>query len=139
MKIRVPHQTRRPFRNGVTLLELTVVIMVIMAMIGTTMYFGGNIDEWRKGKQASESLREVYAAQRGFLADNPRRTLSSLTESELVPYLPSGGSSLPKPEGLNNNTLTINVKVSPPVLLKEDGTVYDPSGSNEDSLWDVGK
>jgi type II secretory pathway pseudopilin PulG len=120
-------------------LELTVVIMVIMAMIGATMYFGGNIDEWRRGKEASEALREVYAAQRAFLADNPRRTLGSLTDAELVPYLPSRGAALPSPEDLDGAALTVNVKVSPPTLLDAGGTTYDPSGSGEDSLWDVGK
>ncbi len=134
----VPRLSRRS-RRGTTLIELTVVIMVLMAMIGATMYFGGNIDTWRKGKRASEALREVYAAQRGFLADNPRRNLTSLIGSELVPYLPSRGSTLPTPEALDGTTLTVNVQVSPPKLQKADGTSYDPSGSGEDSLWDVGK
>ena len=129
---------RRP-RRGTTLLELTVVIMVLMAMIGATMYFGGNIEEWRRGKHASEALREVYAAQRGFLADNPRRSLDSLTNAEVIPYLPSRGTVLPTPEALDGGTLTIDVTVSPPTLLTPGGTQYDPSGSGKDSLWDVGE
>jgi len=128
----------RPVR-GTTLIELSVVIMVLMAMIGATMYFGGNIEKWRKGKRASQDLREVYAAQRSFLADNPRRTLNTLTANELVPYLPSQAASLPTPEGLSGSALSVKVTVSPPVLLAPDGTVYDPSGTGEDSLWDVGE
>lgn len=126
-------------RGGTTLLELTVVIMVLMAMIGATMHFGGNIDEWRKGKLASESLREVYAAQRAFLADHPRRTVASLTVAEVLPYLPNRGAALPTPESLDGSSLAIDVTVSPPKLQYSDGTAYDPSGSTKDSLWDVGE
>lgn len=126
-------------RPGSTLVEMTVVIMVILAMIGATMFFAGGIDEWRKGKLGSESLREVYAAQRSFLADNPRRAVSSLSPAELVPYLPNGGTALPSPESLDGSTLAVNVKVSPPVLTTSGGTTYDPSGTTKDSLWDVGE
>ena len=83
--------------RGVTLIELTVVIFVILSIMGATMYFAGNIGEWNKGKKASAALREVYTAQRAFLADHPRRAVSSLGESELVPYLPSGAASFPAP------------------------------------------
>lgn len=129
------HRTRR----GTTLLELTVVIMILMAMIGTTMYFGSNIDEWRKGKLASEALREVYAAQRAFMADHPRRTVNSLTSAEVVPYLPSRSGAMPTPESLDGTSLVVNVAVSPPRLQYANGTAYDPSGSTKDSLWDVGE
>jgi Flp pilus assembly protein TadG len=128
---------RRP-RKGVTLIELTVVIFVLLSMIGATMYFGGNISNWRLGKEASESLRSVYAAQRTFLADNPRRTLGSLTSAELVKYLPNQSGVMPTIKSLDGTTLTIDVKVSPPVCRSGDGTVYDPSSSINDSLWDVG-
>lgn len=125
--------------RGTTLLELTVVIMVILSMIGATMYFAGNIDEWRKGKLGSEALREVYAAQRGFLSDNPRRSVSSLTDAELIPYLPNQATALPTPEALDGSALAVNVKVSPPVLRTASGTTYDPSGTTKDSLWDIGE
>ena len=126
-------------KPGVTLIELTVVIFVVLSIMGATMYFAGNIGEWNKGKRAATALREVYAAQRSFLADHPRRAVSSLTTSELVSYLPSGGSSLPAVEDLDGNTLFYDVTVSPPVLNGAGGSVYDPSGSTEDSLWDVGE
>lgn len=125
-------------RKGVTLIELTVVIFVLLSMIGATMYFGGNISEWRKGKEASESLRSVYAAQRAFLADNPRRTLASLNASELTPYLPDQSGVMPTIKSLDDITLLIDVTVSPPVCRSSDGTVYDPSSAIDDSLWDVG-
>ena len=139
MRIPTTNSSRRRPVHGTTLIELSVVIMVLMAMIGATMYFGGNIEKWRKGKSASQDLREIYAAQRSFLADNPRRTLNTLTAAELVPYLPSQAASLPAPEDLSGSALNVKVTVSPPVLLASDGTVYDPSGTGEDSLWDVGE
>ncbi len=126
-------------RRGTTLLELSVVIMVILSMIGVTMFFAGGIDEWRKGKLGSEALREVYAAQRSFLADNPRRTVASLTSAELIQYLPNQAAALPTPEALDGSSLVVNVKVSPPVLTTTSGTAYDPSGTTKDSLWDVGE
>jgi type II secretory pathway pseudopilin PulG len=122
----------------VTLIELTVVIFVLLSMIGATMYFGGNISSWKKGKAASESLRAVYAAQRGFLADNPRRTLSSLTVSELEPYLPNQTGAMPTIYSLDGVELSIDVTVSPPVCRSGDSSVYDPSNKTDDSLWDVG-
>lgn len=125
-------------RSGVTLIELTVVIFVILSMIGATMYFGGNLSAWKKGKAASESLRAVYAAQRAFLADNPRRTLASLTSEELVGYLPNQSGRMPSIESLDGASLTIDVNKSPPVCQTADGVVYDPSNSIDDSLWDVG-
>lgn len=125
--------------RGVTLIELTVVIFVILSIMGATMYFAGNVGEWNKGKRAATSLREVYAAQRSFLADHPRRAVSSLTGDELISYLPSGGAALPTVEDLDGNVLAYDVTVSPPVLNDAGGSVYDPSGSGTDSLWDVGQ
>ncbi len=46
-----------PNRRGVTLIELTVVIFVILSIMGATMYFAGNIGDWNKGKEASAALR----------------------------------------------------------------------------------
>ena len=126
-------------RRGVTLIELTVVIFVVLSIMGATMYFAGNIGDWNKGKEASASLRDVYTAQRAFLADNPRRAVTSLSESELIPYLPSGASAFPSVESLEGASLSYDITVSPPVLTGAGGAVYDPSGSSEDSLWDVGK
>ena len=56
------HRHQTPPRAGVTLIELTVVIFIILSIMGATMYFAGNIGEWNKGKKASAALREVYVA-----------------------------------------------------------------------------
>ena len=125
--------------RGVTLIELTLVIMVVLAFATATLFFAGNIRDWRKGKVASESLRSVYAAQRGFLADNPRRSVATLTASELYPYLPSGSTSFPAVDSLDGVTLDYEITVSPPVLIDSGGAIYDPSGKSDDSLWDVGE
>ncbi len=130
---------RAVFRSGVTLIELTVVIFIILSIMGATMYFAGNIGEWNKGKKASAALREVYVAQRSYRADNPRKAIDSINSKDLIPYLPSGGSALPRVEDLNGNSLTFDVAKSPPVLTESGGSTYDPSGSSVDSLWDVGE
>ena len=129
---------QRTLRRGVTLIELTVVIFVLISIMGASMYFAGNIGEWRKGKLASEALTEVYAAQRSFLADHPRRTVASLTTAELVPYLPINTGKLPEVESLDGTVLGFDVTVSPPVLTLG-GAPYDPSDAKDDALWDVGK
>ena len=126
-------------QRGVTLVELTVVIFVILSIMGATMYFAGNIGEWSKGKKAAAALREVFVAQRSYLADNPRQQVASITGNDLIQYLPSGGSLLPRVEDLNGNSLSYDVTKSPPVLTELSGVVYDPSGSPTDSLWDVGE
>ena len=126
-------------RSGDTLIELTVVIFIILSIMGATMYSAGNIGEWNNGKKASAALREVYVAQRCYLADNPRKPINSINSKDLIPYLPSGGSALPSVEDLNGNSLTFEVAKSPPVLTESSGSIYDPSGSFADSLWDVGE
>ena len=129
---------RSPSSAGVTLIELTVVIFMILSIMGASMYFAGNIGSWNKGKEASAALREVYTAQRAYLADNPRKAVAALTSNDLIKYLPSGGPAFPRVEDLNGNALSYEVTKSPPVLTGGGGT-YDPSGSSSDSLWDVGE
>jgi prepilin-type N-terminal cleavage/methylation domain-containing protein len=129
------HQIAR----GFTLLEMTVVILVLLSLISTGLFVSRRMDEWRRGREAAETLRAVLSAQRMFLADNPTRTVTSLTAAELVPYLPMGGTTMPTVTSLTNTTLSIIVNVSPPVVNAGTGTTYDPSGSSTDSLWDVGE
>jgi len=59
-----------------------------------------------------------------------------LEASSILPYLPNG-NTLPQIESLDGSPLTIRITTMPPVLLSGD-TVYDPSGSPGDGLWDVG-
>lgn len=125
--------------KGFTLLEMTIVILVMLALMGTGLFTYRKMDEWKLGRAASESLRSVYTAQRMFLADNPTFPLNSLTPALLIPYLPNNAPALPTVSSLTGTTLGITVTASPPVIDAGGGTVYDPSGSNTDSLWDVGE
>lgn len=124
---------------GFTLLEMTIVIMVLLALIGMGTMGTRGIETWQAGKEASETLRSVYIAQRTYLADNPTAPLSSLTEAKLLPYVPNGRDEFPKIKGLDDALRSINVNVSPPVVKDISGTTYDPSGNPNDSLWDVGE
>lgn len=126
-------------RQAFTLLEMSVVLMVLMALISTSLFVSKKTDEWKLGRQASESLRTVYAAQRMYLADNPTVAVSNITATLLIPYLPNQSTSIPTVKSLTGATLTILITVSPPVVNNGSGVTYDPSGSSTDSLWDVGQ
>jgi type II secretory pathway pseudopilin PulG len=131
------HQTHLRFR-GATLIEMSIVICVLLALMGTGLYFGNKISEWQAGKEAAEQLRGVYAAQRMYLADHPTTAVANLTHANLIPYLPNNPGAMPTVLSLDKQALAIKVTVSPPVLTLGDA-VYDPSGSPSDSLWDVGE
>lgn len=134
--------TPRPLlqsRRGLTLVELSLVIFVLLALTAVGVYMTDGMSEWNNGKDAAEKLRTVYAAQRAYLADNPTIAVSSLTSTRLIPYLPTGETTIPTVKDKNGNPLTIKLNVSPPVVLSASGTTYDPSGSSSDGLWDVGK
>ncbi len=126
-------------KNGFTLLEMTVVILVLLTLMGTGLYVSNQYQNWQLGRNASENLRMVHAAQRQYLADNPTVAVSSITAEVLIPYLSNRAAALPTIEALDGSTLTIDVTVNPPVIDDGNGGAYDPSGSTEDSLWDAGK
>jgi len=129
----------RRHRPGMSLVEMTLVIFLLLALAGGGLYFGGRIGAWRLGRDAAESLRTVYAAQRMFLSDNPTVPVSSITEELLVPYLPRGMTAIPTVTSLDGDQLEINIAVTPPVVSIGEGQTYDPSGSPSDGLWDIGR
>jgi len=134
-KTRQPNFASRAF----TLLEMSVVLMVLLALISSGLFVSSKMDEWKLGRAAAESLRQVYTAQRMFLAENPTRLVSTLTSADVIPYLNSGAVALPTVKSLEKTQLGILVNVSPPVINAGSGVAYDPSGNNRDSLWDVGE
>jgi type II secretory pathway pseudopilin PulG len=133
-------------RKGLTLLEMTIVIMMLLALVKIGLYSSSKMDEWKAGRAASEDLRSVYSAQRMYLADHPITPVATLTDEMLIPYLPNRGAVAPvslvaafQPiKALTGPDLGFNVQVSPPVLT-QGGAPYDPSGGLRDSLWDVGE
>lgn len=135
--IQKPHSTR-PQRRGFTLLEISLVIGL---MIGLALFTGMNISaiqDWQKGKDAALALEAVFAAQRAYMADHPTADIADVTAAELESYLPTGWTTLPVVHDLDSSVLTMDHSVMPPQLLS--GTsVYDPSGSGTDGLWDTGK
>ena len=130
---------RVKIRNGFTLVEMTVVIMVLMTLMGTGLYVSKQYGNWQLGRTAAENLRTVYAAQRMYLADNPTAVVANITNSQIIPYLPNRATSMPTVKSLAGVTLSIRVNVTPPNINNGSGGVYDPSGSTTDSLWDVGQ
>lgn len=136
MKITCFHPTPT---KGVTLVEMSIVIMILLALMGGGMMVFGGVDDWKKGRAASETLRSVYSAQRMFLADHPTRLVSSLTAAEILEYMPNNPTSMPTVKSITGQTLSIKVNVSPPVVNDGNGNAYDPSGKSNDSIWDVGE
>lgn len=125
-------------RSGLTILEMTVVIVVMITLIGISVFALNGYREWQRGTEASRVLRLVYNAQRTYLAEHPTESVSSLTAEKIIPYLSDNSSSLPTAQAMDDSVLTVNVAVSPPVLVYGDGSDYDPSGDSDDGLWDVG-
>lgn len=134
-----PHRTPLGRNRAFTLLEMTIVILVLLTLVGIGTYSSRKISTWKLGREAGETLRSVYNAQRMYLADNPTTKVSALTATQLIPYLTNGATALPTVVSEEGTTLTIKVNVSPPVVINSGGTTYDPSGSSTDSLWDVGQ
>jgi type II secretory pathway pseudopilin PulG len=122
-----------------TLLEITVVIMVLLSLIGVGLKTFEDVDEWKLGREAGETLRTVYTAQRMYLADNPTVLVANITAANVISYLPNGVTTMPTVKSLTGATLSILVNQSPPVVNNGSGVRYDPSGSTTDSLWDVGE
>lgn len=125
--------------SGFTLLEMTIVILVLLTLVGVGMFSYRKMDEWKLGRTAAETLRDVYSAQRMFLSDNPTTPVASITDANLLPYMRDNPATMPTVESVEGDQLTIKVNASPPVITAGSGVVYDPSGKTGDSLWDVGK
>lgn len=126
-------------QRAFTLLEMTVVILVLLTLVRIGFISSNKMDEWKLGRAASEAVRSVYSGQRMYLADNPTTNVTDLTSELIIPYLPNKVTMMPTVKSLTGNTLSIVVNVSPPVINAGSGLAYDPSGSTRDSLWDVGE
>lgn len=146
-----PNRPTNRSKSAFTLLEMSIVIMVLLALITIGLNVSTKITDWKLARAASETLRLVYSAQRMFLSDNPTKDVSTITEKDLVHYLrnvPQASSAttfselqaqglLETPKSLQGQTLSFLVNQSPPKFAVA-GIQYDPSGSTTDSLWDVG-
>lgn len=126
-------------KRGVTLLEMTVVILVMLGLAQIGFFASRKMNEWKLGRGASETLRDVYSAQKMFLADNPVTRVENITAEDVLRYMRGTPDALPVVNSLTGDPLVIRVSVSPPIFTTGGGAVYDPSGSPRDSLWDVGQ
>ena len=131
--------------RGFTLLEMSIVLMVLLSLLGVGLYSSRKMDDWRLARDAAETLRIVHSAQRLYLADHPTKDVSTIVAADIIPYLPTKAAALPTVKSLTGATLSILVNQSPPRINNGSGAVYDPSGPSDkletfkDSLWDVGE
>lgn len=127
----------RALEKGLTLVEISVVIAMMLMLASLATFSVGSMTKWKTAREAGETLRGVYMAQKAFLADHPSKDISTVTAADIIPYLPNRTGAMPVVQSFEKTDLTIKVDVSPPVFTSG-GTTYDPSGSTSDSLWDVG-
>jgi len=125
--------------SGFSLVELSLVILVLLALAAMSVYFVSNIQQWKRGKEASETLRSALAAQKSYLADHPTTPVNTLTREMITSYLPNREATFPTVTSNEGAQLQIKVDVMPPVVEAPGGGTYDPSGNSADGLWDVGK
>lgn len=156
--MKLSHRPATGPRNGFTLLEMTIVIMVLLALVKIGLFTSTKMDEWKLGRSASETLRKVYAAQRMYLADNPVTSVADLTDLMLIPYLPNVKVITPQPttlkaalpavKSLTGAVLGFRINDTddkkPAVYLTDSGgALYDPTSPAPDyppdSLWDIGE
>lgn len=133
-------------KKGLTIIEMTIVILILLGFLSLGILGSTQMDRWKLGRAASEDLRSVYSAQRMYLADNPIAPVATLTDAMLIPYLPNRSAVPPATlvaafqpiKAITGANLSFRITQSPPVLV-QGGVVYDPSGGSRDSLWDVGE
>lgn len=138
MKLHLSKTDQQSTPSGVTLIELTVVITVILLLVGVSIYSIAGFKEWKLAVKAGTTLRTVHTAQSIYLAEHPMEAFSTLTAAKILPYMSDGSTALPTVEDLDGNQLTIKVNVFPPVIDDGSGGTYDPSGDLTDGQWDVG-
>jgi len=126
------------FKRGLTLIEMTVVIVILITLVGLSVLALSGYKDWQLGSEASQKLRMVYNAQRTYLSENPTEQVTTLTDAKIIPYLSDKSSTIPTVEGLDGASYNIKVNVSPPVVIDGGGDTYDPSDDLTDGLWDVG-
>lgn len=122
-------------KPGFTLLELTVVLVILLTLIGLSVFSISGYQDWQLASEAGTKLRTVYSAQRTYLAEHPTVEVEDLEAADIIPYLSDGSDALPTIEALDGTFKTIEVNVSPPVITDD----YDPSDSTTDGQWDVGE
>jgi len=146
----VKYKCRLPLKNlkyGVTLIEMTVVILVLLTLIAASISAITGYNEFRDGTEAAQALRNVYNAQRTYLSENPTVPVDNLTDALILPYLSEtatnvdGNIVIPTIE-VDGEIYGPDVTVIPPVFTlggAAGGEVFDPSDSPNDGLWDVGQ
>jgi prepilin-type N-terminal cleavage/methylation domain-containing protein len=128
-------RTKR-LKAGFTLVEMSITIAIILVLVGGASLGIQPYFAYRDGRTAGEMLSAVKAAQLMYLSDFPATPVTSLTPALILPYIPHG--TWPTLPLVNGVAPTINCAVFPPEV-RLGGTIYDPSGSATDGLWDAGQ
>lgn len=129
---------RAKMKRGLTLIEMTVVIVILIVLVGMSMFAVNGYREWQVASEATQKLRMIYNAQRTYLAEHPTTDVADVEAADIIPYLSDSSAALPIAKDLDGNDLGVMIKESPPYFLDSNDQRYDPSGQPSDGLWDVG-
>lgn len=119
--------------RGVTLMELTLVISIIVLLSSIVTVGVSYYRNWTTGAQAGEDLKAVYQAQKLYLADNPTELPRNLTWDLIKPYYPGvAPAAAPTITGSDDKPYDINFDKMPPT------SAYGDKTGPGDSIWDTG-
>jgi prepilin-type N-terminal cleavage/methylation domain-containing protein len=146
MKIQSKPTLLNKLNQGMTLIELSMVMAVILSLGGIVTYASMNqYYEWKRGSEAGLLLREVDYATKLFLSDRPRIDPASFQRSDVARYLSPDIKNLPAArldaDGLPylpNQSGTYNLTINFSAVLEPTAS-QDFSSQTDDSLWDIGK
>lgn len=133
-----PILAARRRQAGFSLVEISLVISLMLGLAAIVGFNIAAMQAWQAGKTASLNLQAVYAAQRSYMADHPSADMATVPKEQLQGYLPDGWSTFPVFVSLDYDALELDHTTMPPRLYLS-GTLYDPSDSTSDGLWDVGQ
>ncbi|MBK1790113.1 hypothetical protein [Persicirhabdus sediminis] len=121
----------RSTKSGTTLIEMTIVIMVILIIMGVATMSMNQYRDWATKQEAIEDLRSVHMSQKAYLADNPTKGPSTLTEALITPYMPNQ-ASFPTFKDKDDKPLEVTITTVPPTLS---GHPTGGSDDMEDGQW----
>jgi len=148
--------------RGLSLIEVSLVIGLLLALMTMVGIGAGQVERWKRAREASVGAQAVLAAQRAYLADHPTTVVMPVGESGdvrfdlasmgsggqplalaafaevLSGYLPLGWSGIPDAQGVDDEPLVLDFLRIPP-RWQHAGADYDPSATANDGLWDAGE
>ena len=81
-------KTKNNKRGGFSLLEITLVLGLLLALSTFTVFGAGYFSKLNAARRTEGVLRQVENARMSYLVDNPNLSYSDLSVSVLANYMP---------------------------------------------------